>query len=107
MGWYGVIQKECHPATVIKNATDDAEETCTRTYSVAPEVKIVGNVDLTFSYIPEFLHYIIYELLKNSMRAVVERYGEETDDLPNIDVIIADGDDDIAIKGIFLIYLSS
>ena len=83
----------------VQDSIADAEETCMRTYSIAPDVNIMGNLDLTFTYIPEFLHYITFELLKNSMRAVVERFGSDADELPHVDVVIADGDDDIAIKG--------
>jgi pyruvate dehydrogenase kinase 2/3/4 len=42
---------------------------------------------------------MIFELLKNSLRAVVERYGVENEDhYPPIKVIVVEGQEDITIK---------
>lgn len=42
---------------------------------------------------------MLFELLKNSLRAVVERYGvENEDDFPAIRVIVVEGKEDITIK---------
>ena len=42
---------------------------------------------------------MIFELLKNSLRAVVERFGHsEEDRLPPIKVIVVEGKEDITIK---------
>lgn len=51
------------------------------------------------SYVPTHLHYIMLELLKNSMRATVEHHGVDAD-YPPIKVVIADGSDneDVIIK---------
>lgn len=53
----------------------------------------------TFPYVPTHLHYIMLELLKNSMRATVEYHGVDAD-YPPIKVVIADGKDneDVIIK---------
>jgi len=51
-----------------------------------------------FRYIPEHFHHIMFELLKNSMRAVVELHGHMHRSLPPIEVVISDGEHDIAIK---------
>lgn len=43
--------------------------------------------------------HICFELLKNSLRAVVERYGEENEDsFPPVKVIVVEGSEDITIK---------
>ena len=42
---------------------------------------------------------MMFELLKNSLRAVVERYGVENEDhFPPIKVIVVEGKEDITIK---------
>lgn len=43
--------------------------------------------------------HMLFELLKNSLRAVVERYGVENEDnFPPIKVIVVEGKEDITIK---------
>ena len=72
---------------------------CTRSYGDAPEVSLHGRRDLTFMYVPTHLHYILMELLKNSMRATME-YHEDSDQKPPIRVVIADSptNEDVVIK---------
>lgn len=41
---------------------------------------------------------MLFEILKNSLRATVETYGEEADAYPPVKVIVAEGQDDITIK---------
>lgn len=134
--WYEV-QHETHCRFV--DAATNATETCERNYGTAPQggyisgsvltesltpatVIVKGATDLRIPHIPDHIHYILYELLKNSMRAVVERYTDlgKRDDLPPIEVskyhgnvrrarmmcigdiclvVISDGDDDIVMKG--------
>lgn len=43
---------------------------CVRQHGDAPEVTLHGRLDLTFAYVAEHVHYILLELLKNSMRCV-------------------------------------
>ena len=71
---------------------------CTRQHGDAPEVTVVGRTDLTFPYVPSHIHYMLVELLKNSMRATVEHHG--VDDMPPIKIVIADDEknEDVAIK---------
>jgi pyruvate dehydrogenase kinase 2/3/4 len=72
---------------------------CTRSYGDAPEVELRGRLDLTFQYVPTHLHYILMELLKNSMRATMEHH-EGKDNMPPIRLVIADGEanEDVVIK---------
>lgn len=49
-------------------------------------------------YVPSHLHHMLFELLKNSLRAVVERFGIESEEWPEIKVIVAEGQEDITIK---------
>lgn len=97
--YVGIICSVTSPYEIVKRAIDDAAFMCTRKYGDAPEVIMSGRLDLTFPYVPTHLHYIMLELLKNSMRATVEFHGPDAD-FPPIKVIIADGNDneDVVIK---------
>lgn len=84
-------------------------QVCGETYGVAPEVFITGDRRLQLPYIPSHFDYILYEVLKNSARAVVERHfcpGTGQDDvpmgmsrrLPPIRVRICNADEHIVLR---------
>lgn len=97
--YVGLVSQHCSPAHVAYAAMEDAKFMCTRSYGDAPEVSLHGRRDLTFMYVPTHLHYILMELLKNSMRATME-YHEDSDQKPPIRVVIADSptNEDVVIK---------
>ena len=97
--YVGIICSRTSPFEIVRHAANDATMMCSRKYGDAPVVEINGRLDLTFPYIPTHLHYILLELLKNAMRATVEKHGIYSD-LPPVVVIIADSPDneDIVIK---------
>jgi len=97
----GIICCNTSPAKCLQMAVDDASFICSRRYGDAPSVEIHGCLDMTFSYIPSHLHYILLELVKNSMRATIEHHGsEDVDSWPPVRVIISDGkeNEDVVIK---------
>lgn len=96
-GWVGIINSRTSPASVARAAAQQAESLCRINYGEAPRVDIRGRTDLTFTYIPTHLHHMLFELLKNSFRATVEAHGH-TRDIPPVRIIIADGQEDVAIK---------
>ena len=50
-------------------------------------------------YVPSHLNHMLFELLKNSLRAVVERFGADNEDrFPTTKVIVVEGKEDITIK---------
>nr|AAW26205.1 SJCHGC06178 protein [Schistosoma japonicum] len=57
----------------------------------------VKGKDVTFCYVPGHLFYIMYELLKNSMRAVIEKHTNDAH-LPRLHVFICNANEDIVIK---------
>lgn len=63
----GGVQR-ASPREVALTAIEDAKYMCTRQHGDAPDVTLHGRLDLTFSYVTEHVHYILLELLKNSMR---------------------------------------
>ncbi|KDQ64529.1 hypothetical protein JAAARDRAFT_28172 [Jaapia argillacea MUCL 33604] len=62
-----------------------------------PEVIVDGHLDTRFPYIREHLEYIIFELLKNSMRATGSKHRDE-DVLPPIRITIVAGTDQVGIR---------
>jgi pyruvate dehydrogenase kinase 2/3/4 len=63
-----------------------------------PPVQLICPQNLNFAYVPGHLSHICFELLKNSLRAVVERHGHDSEHFPPIKVIVVEGKEDITIK---------
>lgn len=96
--YIGAINTKCDPHMLAEHAIDDARSICLREYGSAPDVIIYCDKSLRFPYIPAHLHHMLFELVKNSLRAVSDRF-EDADDLPPaIRVVICQGDEDITIK---------
>ena len=87
---------------IVHEAIENARFVCEEHYSMfkGPPVELICPRNLTFAYVPGHLSHICFELLKNSLRAVVERYGPQTepDKLPPIRVVVVEGTEDITIK---------
>eukprot|EP00039_Didymoeca_costata_P001816 m.55354 g.55354 ORF g.55354 m.55354 type:complete len:448 (+) comp10980_c0_seq1:349-1692(+) len=102
--WVGLICLDTSPSEKATQAAEHARYMCERHYGMAPEVKIKGRMDLTFPYVPSHLYYMLFELLKNSMRATVEYHQKNVDagkyELPPVQIVIADGreNEDVTIK---------
>ncbi|CAI4217305.1 unnamed protein product [Parascedosporium putredinis] len=59
---------------------------------------LVCNPNLNFMYVPGHLSHMLFETLKNSLRAVVETHGQDKQEFPVTKVIVAEGKEDITIK---------
>ena len=97
-GWVGILCEQCSPVAVAQEAIPAVQALCRQNYGAAPEVEIDGKVELTFSYIPSHLHHMLFELLKNSMRATAEFRGKNGKPLRPIRLIVAGGEEDITLK---------
>lgn len=97
-GYVGIIHIRCRPAHVAADAADAARALAYRHYGEEPpEVVILGKTDLEFPYIEGHLYHVLFELLKNSIRATMEHHlGRDV--YPPIKVIIADGQEDVTLK---------
>ena len=96
--YVGLICTKTKPVEVCKDAVDDARALCARQYGEAPEVEIFGDPNWTFPYVPGHIHHVVFELVKNSLRAVVERYKDSDVQPPAIRVVVAEGSEDVCIK---------
>ncbi|XP_010558461.1 PREDICTED: pyruvate dehydrogenase (acetyl-transferring) kinase, mitochondrial-like [Tarenaya hassleriana] len=94
----GCIHTKMSPMEVARNASEDARAICFREYGSAPEINIYGDPTFTFPYVPTHLHLMVYELVKNSLRAVQERFMDSDRVAPPIRIIVADGIEDVTIK---------
>ena len=85
-------------AQVAQDAVEDARAVCFREYGSAPQVVYHGSPGLQLAYVPSHLHHMLFELVKNSLRAVQDRFDASDSDPPPIHVVIAEGQEDITIK---------
>ena len=136
-GWVGIMCMELGLRDAIRHAEERVAEVCRQTYSVAPEVVVTGDTDSVIrcvaprrarpspsrpfrpsdlrasppSYIPAHLDYILFEVMKNASRAVVERHssivaGRAPDargasgsrELPPIEIRICAGSEGVTIR---------
>ncbi|KAI8880344.1 alpha-ketoacid dehydrogenase kinase [Backusella circina FSU 941] len=99
--YVGVICTKTNIRDVALDAIANATFICEDHYGLfkAPEVQMFCPGEIEFMYVPSHLNHMLFELLKNSLRAVVERYGPDYEDkYPPIKLIIAHGKEDITIK---------
>ncbi|GBG31421.1 Pyruvate dehydrogenase acetyl-transferring kinase, mitochondrial [Hondaea fermentalgiana] len=119
-GYAGIIQSRCKPVEILQDAALDAAMLCERIHGVAPriecrqlhrkkmrksvEMECNGDLDtdedITFTYVPGHLRYMLGEVLKNAFRAVAEFEGpvDDEDHLSPIEVTIVEGPHDVAIR---------
>ncbi|KAI8070066.1 mitochondrial pyruvate dehydrogenase [Gongronella butleri] len=99
--YVGVICTRTNIKEVALDAIANARFICEEYYGLfkAPNVQMVCPGDIEFMYVPSHLSHMLFELLKNSLRAVVEQYGPDYEaEYPPIKVVIAHGKEDITIK---------
>ena len=98
----GLFEPEMNVKNVVEDAARSASVLCKHVYSDHPHVKINAvNVinpgkSIKMSYASPMLYRVIYELVTNSMRATMEKYGPN--DLPSIDIDIVKGKEDLCIR---------
>lgn len=63
-----------------------------------PEIRIEGHLDATFPYIQSHLEYIIGELIRNSIQAVIEQGKYEGVKPPPIEVLICETSQHVIIR---------
>eukprot|EP00924_Labyrinthula_sp_SR-Ha-C_P003981 augustus_masked-scaffold_3-processed-gene-10.2-mRNA-1 protein AED:0.04 eAED:0.04 QI:0/-1/0/1/-1/1/1/0/408 len=93
--WVGLICLKTSPLEITKSAIKSATSACVQWYGISPKVTIKGLEelekaadDLTFPYIPAHLHHILFELLKNSMKATIENNSSSQFEFSEIEVEI-------------------
>lgn len=67
-GFIGCFQVNLNVHEAADFAAQRVQQVCRETYGVAPDVRVFGDTKLDITYIPSHLDYMLYELLKNSVR---------------------------------------
>ncbi|KAK3325275.1 branched-chain alpha-ketoacid dehydrogenase kinase [Apodospora peruviana] len=84
----GEVFLKCVAKDVVERCGKTITEFAQRAYGpevVMPEIKIDGHLDANFPYILSHLEYVIGELLRNSIQAVVEKHQRRKDKDTNPD----------------------
>lgn len=98
--YVGIICTKTNVRDIALEAIENARFVCEDYYGLfeAPKVQLVCKDDLNFMYVPGHLSHMLFETLKNSLRAVVEQHGADKEEFPLTKVIVAEGKEDITIK---------
>ncbi|KAI9799236.1 MAG: hypothetical protein M1833_004114 [Piccolia ochrophora] len=98
--YVGIICTSTNVHDLAQEAIENARFVCEDHYGLfdAPKVQLVCDPKLNFMYVPGHLSHMLFETLKNSLRAVVETHGADKDDFPVTKVVVAEGKEDITVK---------
>ncbi|KAK5017010.1 [Pyruvate dehydrogenase (acetyl-transferring)] kinase isozyme 2 [Cryomyces antarcticus] len=98
--YVGIICTKTNVRDLAQEAIENARFVCEDHYGLfdAPKIQLVCNPELSFMYVPGHLSHMLFETLKNSLRAVVETHGQDKEEFPVTKVVVAEGKEDITIK---------
>ncbi|KAL1488076.1 hypothetical protein ABEB36_015444 [Hypothenemus hampei] len=103
--YIGCIDTQCDVVSVIKDAYENARFLCDQYYLASPDL-IINQAQcndlkkeeyINIVYVPSHLYHMLFELFKNSMRAVME-YHNSSNEFPPITVAVSKGKEDICLK---------
>jgi len=97
----GEVFLRCNAKEVVERCGKTTQALTREAYgpnSPIPEIRLQGHLDATFPYILSHLEYIVGELLRNSIQAVVERRKDNPGDPPPIEVLICEAPKHVIIR---------
>lgn len=97
----GEIFLRCNAKEIVEDCGKTMQELIRRANGSnvqIPEIKVYGHVEATFPYILSHLEYIIGELLRNSIQAVIEERKSKDAKLPPIEVLICETSQHVIIR---------
>lgn len=89
---------------MVRDAYENARYLCDQYYLASPPLNLIENnsqeknAPIRIVYVPSHLYHMLFELFKNSMRAVMEYHGPDCIDIPPIEVTVVNGHEDICVK---------
>ena len=97
----GEVLLKCNARDIIRQCGVAAQQLCRRSAgpdAAIPDINIQGHMAATFPYVLSHLEYIIGELLRNSIQAVMEKHGKKPGKPPPIDVLICEAPQHVVIR---------
>ena len=97
----GEVFLRCNAREVIQSCGLLSQQLAKQAYGescAVPEITTEGHLTATFPYILSHLEYIIGELLRNSVQAVIERYKGLPGAIPPIEVLICEAPQHVIIR---------
>ncbi|KAF1995223.1 alpha-ketoacid dehydrogenase kinase [Amniculicola lignicola CBS 123094] len=97
----GEIFLRCNARSIVEHCGKTTQELVRRAYGAhvtIPEIEIKGHLDATFPYILSHLEYIVGELLRNSIQAVIEQRRYKNSKPPPIEVTICETPQHVIIR---------
>ncbi|KAJ3004170.1 hypothetical protein HKX48_001388, partial [Thoreauomyces humboldtii] len=74
----GIVNTRCRAVDVVRKCAAIVGKVFQEGFGVdPPQVIVDGHLDATFTYIPDQIEYIIFELLKNSMWATLDKHAPD------------------------------
>ncbi|ESN93999.1 hypothetical protein HELRODRAFT_193864 [Helobdella robusta] len=99
VSYVGSIEMKFCVRALVERKARETKLQCERKYGSSPDVEVKGHMDATFMYISPPLDYVLNELLKNAMRAVMESKSRSSiKSLPPVIVTIVNNDTDFCIR---------
>jgi len=97
-GCIGVVRQGMLPLSLVQSMATRLTDLASSHYGNAPELEFRGNPDCVLDYIPRHVGYMVRELLKNAIRATIERHQQNLFSLPPVVVELQQGDIHVIIK---------
>ncbi|KAI9651093.1 putative protein kinase [Ciborinia camelliae] len=100
----GEVFLRCNAKEVVERVGKEVQDLMSATYgpsTIMPEIRLAGHLEATFPYILSHLEYIIGELLRNSVQAVVEKQANGRNankPPPPIDVTVCEAPQHVIIR---------
>ena len=97
----GEVFLRCNAREVVQQCAKTATDLSRRVYGAdvtMPKVVLEGHLEATFPYILSHLEYIIGELLRNSMQAIIERPQGTSGDPQPIEILVCEAPQHVIIR---------
>lgn len=92
------IDPLCDPVRIIRTAAIDATQLCKFHFGRSPPIDVSDASQVRFPFISQYLNYIVFEVLKNSVRAVTERHSLADLDNHPVRVLVCGDESTVAIR---------